>query len=147
MTDQATEQIVIAASPQRCYDVAADLEAYPDWIADVKSVHVLELDDQHRPALIEFRAAAMGRSTTYTLRYDYSAAPGVLSWKLTESDLVDRLDGTYTFELGEGGSTVVIYHLEVALKVPIPGFVKSRAEARIRSTALRELKARVESTS
>jgi len=147
VADQATEQITIAASPQRCYDVAADIEAYPEWIADVKKVTVLELDDQSRPTLVEFRAAAMGRSTTYTLAYDYSEAPGVLSWKLAEADLVDRLDGTYTFELAQGGATTVIYHLEVALKVPIPGFVKSRAESRIRSTALRELKARVESTS
>jgi hypothetical protein len=31
------------------------------------------------------------------------------------------------------------------LRVPIPGFIKRRAEARIMTTALRNLKARVES--
>ena len=39
----------------------------------------------------------------------------------------------------------VVYHLEVDLVVPLPGFVKRRAEAKIIRTALPELKARVES--
>ena len=39
------------------------------------------------------------------------------------------------------------YHLEAALRVPIPGFIKMRATSRIMATAMRELKARVESDS
>ena len=147
MSDHATEQIVIAASPQRCYEVAADIEAYPTWISDVKAVIAQERDAEGRPVLAEFRAAAFGRSTTYTLRYDFTGGPERLAWELTESDLVASLEGTYTFELAPGGATTVTYDLSVALKVPIPGFVKSRAEHRIRQTALQELKARVVSTS
>jgi hypothetical protein len=41
----------------------------------------------------------------------------------------------------------VTYHLEVDLIVPIPGFVKRRAEGKIMGTALRELKKRVETDS
>ena len=41
-------------------------------------------------------------------------------------------------------STDVVYELSVDLIVPIPGFVKRRAEARIIKTALSELKSRVE---
>jgi hypothetical protein len=36
--------------------------------------------------------------------------------------------------------------LEAELKVPIPGFIKRRAEGRIMHTALRQLKARVEAS-
>jgi hypothetical protein len=54
------------------------------------------------------------------------------------------LDGSYTFE-AQGGGTLVTYHLEVDLIVPIPGFVKRRAEGKIMGTALRELKKFVES--
>jgi hypothetical protein len=39
-----------------------------------------------------------------------------------------------------------MYHLEVEFRVPIPGFIKMRAQSRILGTALRELKARVESS-
>lgn len=147
MSDQATEQIVIKASPKRCYDAAANIEAYPEWIDDMKAVVVHERDEEGRPTVTEFRAAAFGRSTTYTLRYDYSAAPAALSWSLVDGDLLEELEGTYSFELAAGGACEVTYRLVAALKVPLPGFVKSRAEHRIRATALRELKARVESTS
>jgi hypothetical protein len=41
-------------------------------------------------------------------------------------------------------ATEVAYELAVDLIIPIPGFVKRRAEARIIKTALSELKARVE---
>jgi hypothetical protein len=43
------------------------------------------------------------------------------------------------------GGTEVTYHLEVEMKVPLPGFIKMRAQSRIMSIALRDLKARVES--
>ena len=93
-------------------------------------------------------AAAFGRSTSYTLVYDYSEAPRILSWKLTKGDITSKLDGSYVFDPGEGGTgTDVTYHLEVELRVPIPGFIKMRAQSRIMSTALRELKALVESSS
>jgi hypothetical protein len=41
----------------------------------------------------------------------------------------------------------VTYHLEVELRVPIPGFIKMRATSRIMSYALRDLKAQIESSS
>jgi hypothetical protein len=37
-----------------------------------------------------------------------------------------------------------VYHLTVELVVPLPGFVKRRAESKIMHNALRELKAHVE---
>ncbi len=147
MADTATEHMSVAAPPQRCYDIAADLERYPEWANDVKEVEVKERDEQGRPLLVTFRTAAFGRSTTYTLAYDYSDAPHVLAWKLTQGDITTKLDGSYVFDPGEAGGTDVTYHLEAELRVPIPGFIKMRATSRIMSIAIRELKARVESTS
>ena len=71
----------------------------------------------------------------------------MLAWKLTQGDITTKLDGSYVFDPGEGGGTEVTYHLEAELRVPIPGFIKMRATSRIMATAMRELKARVESTS
>ena len=96
-------------------------------------------------AISSFRAAAFGRSTSYTLEYDYAEAPHVLAWRLTRGDITTKLDGRYVFDPADGGGTDITYHLEVELRVPIPGFVKMRAASRIMSTALRELKARAES--
>ena len=144
MAERATEQIVIDATAARLLEVLLDFERYPDWAADIKDVEVLERDDEGRGNLVRYRAAAMGQSARYTLAYDYSDIPNSMSWKLVEGSIMRVLDGSYTFE-AQGGGTLVTYHLEVDLIVPIPGFVKRRAEWRIAHTALKELKARVES--
>ena len=146
MADQATEKISIAAPPERCFTVAADLEHYPEWAADIKEVEVKERDDEGRPLLVTLRAAAFGRSTSMTLAYDYSEAPHAFSWKLTQGDITTKWDGSYIFDPAEGGGTDVTYHVEAELRVPIPGFIKMRATSRIMATAMRELKARVESS-
>jgi ribosome-associated toxin RatA of RatAB toxin-antitoxin module len=147
VADQATEHMSVSASPERCFSVVADIERYPEWAADIKEIVVDERDAEGRPVLVTFRAAAFGRSTSYTLRYDFSEAPHILSWKLTKGDITSKLDGSYVFEPSEGSGTEVTYHLEAELRVPIPGFIKMRAQSRIMSTAMRELKARVESSS
>lgn len=144
MAEQATEHTTVSAAPERCYAVVTDIERYPEWAADIKDVEVVRRDDQGRPLVCAFRAAAFGRSTRYTLEYDYSDAPHRLAWRLTEGDITTKLDGRYVFDAAVGGGTDVTYHLEVELRVPIPGFVKMRAASRIMSTALRDLKARVE---
>jgi ribosome-associated toxin RatA of RatAB toxin-antitoxin module len=145
VADLATEKMTVTASPERCFAVASDLEHYPEWASEIKEVIVHEHDGEGRPQLVTFRAAAFGRSTTYTLAYDYADAPRVLAWRLTKGDITTKLDGQYVFEAA-GTGTEVLYHLEVELRVPIPGFIKGRATSRIMSIALRDLKARVESS-
>lgn len=147
MAEQATEHISVVAPPERCFAVAADLERYPQYFNDIKEVEIKERDDEGRPTLVTFRTAAFGRSTTYTLAYDYVDAPHTLAWKLTQGDITTKLDGSYVFDAGENGTTDVTYHLEAELRVPIPGFIKMRATSRIMTSALRDLKAQVESGS
>jgi hypothetical protein len=142
--EKVTERMVIRGTPQHCFDVLTNFELYPDWAADIKAVTVDGRDGQGRPEQVTFRAAAFGRSTSYTLRYDYAHAPGELSWIQVSGDLTRRLDGAYILESSGDGGTDIRYDLVVDLKVPLPGFVKRRAEGRIMGTALRELKVRVE---
>ena len=146
MAQRATESIVVNAPPDVVYRVVTDFEEYTSWVSDVKRIEVLERDADGRPLEVEFRAAAFGRSTTYVLRYDYARAPNELDWSQTRGDLTSSMIGQYCFDPAEEG-TRVTYDLEVELLVPIPTFVKSRAAQRIQSTALRELKLRVESLS
>ena len=97
MAEQATERMVVSATPARCFEVSSDIEAYPQWASDIKEVTIESRDDQGRPELVTFRAAAFGRSTSYTLAYDYSEAPQVLSWVQTRGDITSKLDGRYVF--------------------------------------------------
>lgn len=143
MIDQATETEHVAASPERCYELAVDFERYPEWARDVKEANVLERDTHGRATKVEYRASALGRSTHYTLAYDYSQAPERLSWSLVEGDIMRVIDGAYSFA-PSGVGTDITYSLRIELIVPLPGFVKRRAEVRILHT-LKELKSRAES--
>ena len=141
--DQATDTEHVAASASRCFDVAVDFERYPEWARDVKEANVLERDASGRATKVEYRASALGRSTHYTLSYDYSQAPERISWSLVEGDIMRVIDGAYTFS-PSGDGTDITYSLKIELIVPLPGFVKRRAEVRILHT-LKELKTRAES--
>ncbi len=144
MSDQATESIVVGAPPEAVYAIVLDFAHYPSWAADLKEVTVLDADADGTAHQVRYRAAAFGRSTTYVLAYDYSDAPRKLAWEQASGDITARIDGQYIFE-PQGEGTKVTYHLEVDLKFPLPGFIKQRAAARIVSTALRQLRDRVES--
>jgi ribosome-associated toxin RatA of RatAB toxin-antitoxin module len=142
MADVARQTITINATPEHCYAVVTDFERYPEWAPDVKEAIVRTRDEQGRATEVEFRASALGRSTHYTLHYDYSDAPDRLSWKLVRGDIMRAIDGGYTFTTVATG-TQVDYDLSIELVVPLPGFVKRRAEVRILNT-VKELKARAE---
>ena len=142
MADRVTETTTIAAPPEVVREVLLDFDRYPDWAKDLKAVEVVDRDAQGRGTTVRFRAAGMGRSTSYTLVYDHED-PTRVAWVLTKGDLTNKLDGHYAFTPVADG-TRVDYELEVELKVPLPGFVKRRTQGRIMHTALGELKARVE---
>ena len=147
MAEHATEHLNVNASVADCIAVTLDFAKYPEWAPDIKESTVLESDDRGRATRVAFRAAAMGRSASYVLRYSYSEDSSRITWELLEGDIMRGLDGSYLFESNPDGTTDITYNLTVELTVPIPGFVKRRAEGKIMTTALRELKHRVESLS
>lgn len=144
MAETAFQTITIGAPMERVYAIATDFERYPEWAKDVKEATIRARDDQGRPTEVEFRASALGRSTHYTLAYDYGEAPKVLGWRMLRGDIMRSIDGSYTFAESADGTVEVRYDLAIELVVPLPGFVKRRAEQRIVNT-VRELKVRSES--
>jgi uncharacterized membrane protein len=146
MADVAREEATIGAPSAELWQVLVDFERYPTWARDLKQVEVLERDAEGRGTAVLYRAAAMGRSTTYVLRYDYTDAPRRLPWVLERGDIMRKLDGAYelTPDPDDPQRTRVVYDLIVELVIPLPGFVKNRAEHKIIHTALRELQVHVE---
>jgi uncharacterized membrane protein len=140
MAETATETITIAAPLEQVWAIATDLERYPEWAHDVKDVVITSRDDEGRPSQVEFRTSALGRSTHYTLQYDYSDAPRALAWTMVKGDIQRSIEGAYRFTATDDGATNVQYDLQIELVVPLPGFVKRRAERRILN-AIKELKA------
>lgn len=140
MAESATDTITIAAPPDAVWAIATDIERYPDWAHDVKTVVVTDRDTEGRPQRVEFRTSALGRSTHYTLDYDYADAPNTLGWTMVKGDIQRSIEGAYRFRPTDDGGTEVRYDLSIELVVPLPGFVKRRAERRILN-AIKEMKA------
>lgn len=135
--------ISVAAPLDTCWAIATDFEKYPEWAKDVKSAVIVARDELGRATEVEFRTSALGRSTHYTLAYDYGAAPHRLAWRMLKGDIMRAVDGAYMFSPDDSGGVIVTYNLSIELIVPLPGFVKRRAEVRILNT-VKELKVRAE---
>lgn len=145
-TESASVSTLVRAEPLQCYAVAIDIESYPEWAHAISAVEILEHDDEGRVVAARFSAEAVGRRTRYVLEYDYSDAPRRLSWRQRSGDLTTSVDGAYTFvsSADDPGATSVSYELSIGLAVPLPGFVKRRAEAKIVGAALDTFRRRVE---
>lgn len=138
----------VAASIEACFEVGIDLEAYPEWVEGIAAVQVEERDEQGRPIRARFEAAGIGRRSAYVLAYDLSQAPQRLAWTMVEGDLTTRLEGAYLFEqaptaTADEEATDVTYELIIDLAVPLPGYVKRRAEDKIIEAALQRFADRV----
>jgi len=147
MAMEGTVQSIEVSSPaQHVYEVALDLEAYPDWATGVQSVDILEEDEYGRPAVVDFVAEAMIKEISYRLRYDYGLESG-FSWTAEPGADIKAMEGSYEFKELDDGSTEVLYALRVDPAFTIPGFLRKQAEKQIVSSALRGLKKRAEATS
>jgi ribosome-associated toxin RatA of RatAB toxin-antitoxin module len=144
MAEHAEGSTEVFATPAEVLAVVADFKAYPEWVAGIEEVEVLDRDRQGRGTQVAFRLRTPLGDQAYTLAYDYQPDDAGVSWTYVEGTL-DDLAGAYTLEAADDGTTRVTYRLEVALSVPLPGLVKRQAAKQIVRSALSDLKRRVES--
>ena len=143
MADKASSTITIDATPDRVLEVIADIAAYPQWTAQIKSAEVLETGGDGRVKQARFTMDAGVLKDEYVLEYDWSDS-GV-SWHLVGRSTVQKSqEGSYSLA-GKGDSTEVTYALAVDTTMPMLGMFKRKAEKMIMDSALKELKKRVES--
>jgi carbon monoxide dehydrogenase subunit G len=144
MAEKAEGSIEIEAIPEAILEVIADFESYPEWVDGIRSAEVIDRDDRGRGTEVAFEFEAMGFTASYTLAYDYAEDDAGVSWTTKEATgAVRDVSGEYELE-SLNGDTEVIYRLAVDLAVPVPGFVKRRADRAATRTALEGLKRRVE---
>jgi len=137
------QKIEITAPQQLVYEIALDIESYPDWAGGVKSVSVTEEDEYGRPTVADFTVDAMVKELSYVLDYDYGLENG-FTWAARPNVDLTLLEGSYTFNVIDDGTTEVVYALRVEPKFKVPGFLRRQAEKQIVGTALRGLKKRAE---
>jgi hypothetical protein len=84
----------------------------------------------------------MVKEISYVLSYTYDE-PNSMSWVAEPGPDLKELDGSYSFNRLEDGTTEVVYVLRVDPAFTIPGFLRRQAEKQLVGTALRGLRKRV----
>ena len=143
MSSATTSTVSITASADEVRAVLFDVASYPSWSTSFKSVTVLESDGQGRPTQVSMGVDAGALKDKPTLNYDWSAYPDRLDFSLEDADLLTQMSGAYIVK-DNGDETEVTFELTVALSMPVPDIMRTKAEKSTIDLALKQLKEKLE---
>ena len=143
MSSATTSTVSITASADEVRAVIFDLASYPSWSTSFKSVTVLESDGQGRPTHVSMSVDAGALKDKPTLNYDWSAYPDRLDFSLEDADLLTQMSGAYIVKDNDD-ETEVTFELTVALSMPVPEIMRTKAEKSTIDLALKQLKEKLE---
>jgi uncharacterized membrane protein len=144
MSEFSKSTISIDAPIAAVQEALFALDKYPDWSTQIKSAEALTRDDQGRITKVKMSIDAGMMKDRPTLDYDWSAAPGTLSFSLDEADLLTGMDGVYSIKSVDEDTTEVTYQLQVSLSMPVPAMMRQKAEKATIDAALTQLKTHLE---
>jgi uncharacterized membrane protein len=144
MSDSSRATVTIDAPLAAVTQALFMLENYPKWYSSIKSVEVVNRDDQGRATKVKMTIDAGMMKDRVILDYDWSEAPARLSFSLDDADLLTGMDGAYIIKSIDEESTEVTYELTVSLSMPIPAMMRQKAEKTTIDQALAQLKATLE---
>jgi hypothetical protein len=143
MSSATTSTVSIAASAEEVRAVLFDVASYPSWSTSFKSVTVLASDGQGRPTQVSMSVDAGALKDKPTLNYDWAAYPDRLDFSLEDADLLTQMSGSYIVK-DNGDETEVTFELTVALSMPVPDIMRTKAEKSTIDLALKQLKEKLE---
>jgi uncharacterized membrane protein len=146
MAESSTQSITISAPLDRVSAVICDFASYPRWADAMKTVEVVEEYEDGYASQVRFVIDAGVLADDYTLQYEYAEDLSRIEWHLVAPSKTQRVqNGSYDLVGNADGTTTVTYTLEVELAIGMLGMFRRKAEKMIMDTALKQLKARVES--
>jgi Polyketide cyclase / dehydrase and lipid transport len=144
MTDRTSSSTVVGAPRSTVLDVIIDFPSYPQWAGAIRSCEVTEPGADGRAKKVRFVLDAGFIKDDFVLLYDWEGDSRV-SWRLAApTTVLSALDGSYLLEDRDAG-TEVTYELTVAVRIPMLGILRRRAEKMIIDQALKGLKKSAES--
>jgi hypothetical protein len=118
--------------------VLADVESLVDWSEAHRAVEVREADDEGWPIVVWEKVSQFGLTEEMVVRYEWY--DGEVSWSLVSSTNQKVQNARYVLTDKGGGTTEVVFDLEVELKVKLPGMVVKRAQKLIADVATKGLR-------
>jgi hypothetical protein len=138
--------VSVRAPLQICFDSTADFDNYLEWSQrnGMKSVRVLDRDPRGRGLLVEFTAGALGVDVRNVVAYRYPADGASIEFRRHSGDVIERLEGRYTFAPVGPGETRMTYELGIGFAFSLPDFAREQIGGAIARTALEDLRRHIE---
>ena len=143
MSEKSLSTVVIDAPLADVQAALFAIGSYPEWLSSIKKVDVIDRDGENRVVKAKLAIDAGMMKDRVTLDYDWSAAPATLSFTIDEADLLTQMDGTYSLKAIDADTTQVTYELTVAVSLPVPSMMITKAQKQTIDAALKELAERV----
>jgi ribosome-associated toxin RatA of RatAB toxin-antitoxin module len=137
---------LIAASPERVWDVLRDCESAPDYVPNVLSCTRLETLENGRVQIFrqEVKFAWFLPRFEHVFRLEFDPYRAIRVRKV--SGPLKRLDGVWSLLPNADGGTLVIYSLDFEAGLPIPEFVIGATLKKDLPRILRAVRSRAERT-
>ena len=132
----------VDAPPERCFALMTDYERMPSWQGAVRSVRVLERDEQGRGAVVEYVVDAKVKTVRYRLRQIYDE-PHRLASEYLGGDFRD-FSGEWRFRPAGEGRTRVELDLRIDPGRFVPGPLRSAISDAVMKRALGDLEREAE---
>jgi uncharacterized membrane protein len=143
MSNPTSSTVTIAASADDVRAVLFDIANFPTWSTSFKSATVLASNGEGRPTQVKLSVDAGALKDKPTLNFDWSAYPDRVDYSLEDADLLTDMTGAYIVK-DNGDETEVTFELTVALSMPVPEMMRTKAEKATIDLTLKQLKEKLE---
>lgn len=120
---EVVKEFAMQVSAEKLADTVLDFENYPDFVDEVVAARTVSRAGEK--LAVEFDLNVIKRFR-YVLAFDVDPpgkGPRRIGWRLLESDLFKENRGEWLIESAGKDEAKVRYTVEVAAKVPLPGWV------------------------
>jgi uncharacterized membrane protein len=143
MSNPTSSTVSIAASADDVRAVLFDIANFPTWSTSFKSATVLASNSEGKPTQVKLSVDAGALKDKPTLNFDWSAFPDRVDYSLEDADLLTDMTGAYIVK-DNGDETEVTIELTVALSMPVPEMMRTKAEKATIDLTLKQLKEKLE---
>lgn len=143
---QAQRSIVIDVTPEQFLSVITDFEKYPEFLPEVSRLTVTNRTASSAEVHYEIEVI---KRIKYSLRMEWEGANGnyKVQWRLLNSDLLKKNEGTWVLKPEGEGKTHATYSLDLQIGgfIPVPAAITNKLAEQSFPALLANFKNRAES--
>ena len=112
--------ITVNAPVDKVFALARDIERYPEFMPDVKSIRILERDEKKQVSEWIGLVSQFRIEMKWTEEDVWDEATHTCTWRQIKGDF-QQYDGTWTFEPAADGGTEMKMSIDYRYEVPLIG--------------------------